>query len=158
MWEWFRHTYGPPAPTPEPPIAEQPVECAGDEVELLVERFVGAFNSGDFSALDALFAQEPDFEWYSTDAPGERLLPPAADRPSLVAYFQERHELGEWLAISSFRFNGNGRTSRPYGNFQYVMTRSADDLPPTEYGGKGASLCFRGRPDLLIVWSMSAHA
>ena len=157
VWEWFRRNFGPPAPTPEPPIAEQPVECGGDEVKLLVERFAGAFNSGDSSALDGLFAEEPDFEWYSTSAPGERLLPVAADRQSLVPYFETRHELSERLALKSFRFNGNGRTSRPYGNFEYVLTRSADDLAPTEYGGKGASLCYHDRPDSLIVWSMSAH-
>jgi hypothetical protein len=157
VWEWFRRNFGPPAPAPEPPIAEQPVECGGDDVKLLVERFVGAFNGGDYSALDGHFAQEPDFQWYSTGGPGERLLPVAADRESLVPYFRTRHELGERLAVKSFRFNGNGRTARPYGNFEYVLTRSADDLVPTEYGGKGAALCYRGRPDSLIVWSMSPH-
>lgn len=164
VWEWFSRNFGPPAPPPEPPIAEQPVECGGDEVRLLVERFVGAFNSGDFMALDGLFAEESDFKWYSTGAPGERLLPLAAERASLVPYFQQRHQLGERLTMSSFRFNGNGRVPREDGSFvfasgfQYELTRSADDLAPTVYGGKGASLCYQSRPDLLIVWSMGPRA
>jgi hypothetical protein len=136
------------------PAQEQPVSCAADEVSALVGRFVSAFNAGDFGELDEVFATEPDFEWYSTDAPGERLTPTANDRASLVRYFRERHALGERLFVRSFRFNGNTQASRPYGNFQYTLTRSADDLEPTPYGGKGAAYCYRKRADLLFVWSM----
>lgn len=102
-----------------------------------------------------MFAQEPDFEWYATGAPGERLLPLAGDRPSLMPYFRERHELGERLALNSFRFNGNTHASRPHGNFEYTLTRSASDLPPTVFAGKGAALCYPARSDLLFVWAMA---
>lgn len=134
---------------------EQPKPCTADEVESLVRRFIDAFNSGDLSALHALFAREPEFEWYSTDAPGERFTPAANDRPSLVPYFRDRHAAGEQLSLRSFRFNGNsGGGSRTYGNFEYGLTRSADDLEPTPYYGKGAAFCYRNRSDVIFVWSM----
>jgi len=134
---------------------EEPRLCTAGEVETLVQRFVGAFNNGDIDELDELFAQEPEFEWYSTDAPGQRFTPVANDRPSLVPYFAGRHALGEQLTLRSFRFNGNSGTGRrSYGNFEYALTRSAQDLEPTPYRGKGAALCDPDRPDLIFVWSM----
>jgi hypothetical protein len=146
--------HGVPTRTSRPPsTAEQPTLCTASEVETLVRRFIDAFNGGDSLALDALFARD-EFEWYSTDAPGERFTPLANDRASLVPYFATRHALGEQLTLRSFRFNGNSG-GPPYGNFEYGLTRSADDLQPTPYHGKGAALCYRTRPDLIFVWSMS---
>jgi hypothetical protein len=145
--------HGVPTRLPVPPAkSEPPMPCAAGEVETLVVRFVAAFNSGDLSRLDALFAQEPEFEWYSTDAPGARSTSLAYDRPSLVPYFAGRHALGERLTLRSFRFNGNSTT--PYGNFEYSLTRSAEDLEPTLYDGKGAAFCYRNRSDVIFVWSM----
>jgi hypothetical protein len=135
-----------------PPKSEQPKLCTKEEVETLVVRFIDAFNRGDLSALDSVFAQEPDFEWYSTDAPGERFTPLANDRSSLVPYFASRHAVGERLALRSFRFNGNSST--PYGNFEYGLSRSAEDVAPTPYYGKGAAFCYRYRSDVIFVWSM----
>jgi hypothetical protein len=134
---------------------EQPTACTAGEVETLVGRFVDAFNAGDTAALDQLFAREPEFEWYSTGGPGERLDPIARDRPSLMPYFAVRHAGGERLALRSFTFNGNTTfRSRRHGNFVYTLVRSADDLQPTDYRGKGAALCYRNREDELFVWSM----
>ena len=77
-------------------------------------------------------------EWYSTDAPGERFNEDAYDRSTLVRYFAARHARGERLVLRWFRFNGNTNGSGdPYGNFQYTLVRSADDLEPTRYHGKG---------------------
>ena len=121
------------APPPEP---EPPSLCSGDEVETLVARFLDAFNSGDLKGLDDVFAHEPDFEWYSTGAPGERFTPLANDRPSLVPYFATRHALDEQLTLRSFRFNGNSASRQPYGNFEYGLTRRAEDLPATPYNGE----------------------
>jgi hypothetical protein len=135
--------------------AEQPAPCTADEVEGLGRRFIGAFNGGDASELDRVFAHEPDFEWYSTNGPGERLDPVARDRASLVPYFRDRHAHGEQLALGSFTFNGNTTfRSRTHGNFVYSLTRSADDLAPTPYRGKGAALCYPNRSDQIFVWSM----
>jgi hypothetical protein len=133
---------------------EQPTLCTADEVDSLVGRFIAAFNEGDAGELDDIFAREPEFEWYSTNAPGERLTPVAHDRPSLVPYFRVRHAFGEQLTLRSFTFNGNTTGSRMYGNFVYTLTRSADDLEPTPYRGKGAALCYRNRSDVIFVWSM----
>lgn len=140
-----------PAPPPEP---EQPSLCTADEVETLVGRFLDAFNSGDLTGLDEIFAREPEFEWYSTDAPGERFTSLAKDRTSLLPYFAGRHALGEQLTLRSFRFNGNTAARSPYGNFQYGLTRSAEDLEPTSYYGKGAAFCYRDRSDVIFAWSM----
>lgn len=140
------------APPPEP---EQSTLCTACEVETLIGRFLDAFNSGDLSGLDHVFALEPEFEWYSTDAPGERFTPLANDRPSLVPYFAGRLALGERLTLRSFRFNGNSSAgSWPYGNFEYGLTRSAKDLEPTRYYGKGAAFCYHNRSDVIFVWSM----
>lgn len=82
------HTRTPPAPEPDQPTEpEQPALCSAGEVETLVGRSIEAFNTGDLRALDALFAREPEFVWYSTDAPGERFTSSANDRPSLVPYY-----------------------------------------------------------------------
>lgn len=132
--------------------------CTPAEVKRTVAGFIAAFNAGDTRRLDRAFAQKPYFRWYSTDAPGERLLPIAADRASLVPYFARRHALGERLALRSLRVNGNtlasGRGWKTYGNFQYTVVRQASDLPATDYRGKGALHCYATRPDELIVWSM----
>lgn len=133
---------------------EEPALCTAKEVEALVGRFLGAFNKGDLDELDVIFAREPEFEWYSTGAPGERLDPSARDRPSLVPYFRDRHAVREQLSLRSFAFNGNTDGRRRYGNFVYALTRSADDLAPSPYRGKGAALCYRNRSDSIFVWSM----
>jgi len=64
--------------------------CDPAEVASVVDRFVAAFNTGNTRRLDRLFARKPYFRWYSTDAPGERFLPVAASRASLLSYFARR--------------------------------------------------------------------
>jgi hypothetical protein len=142
-------------PTSAAVTSAEPKPCTAVEVRELVVGFVQAFNRGDDDALNGLFAPEPSFRWYSTDAPGERLRSEAYNRASLIPYFARRHAAGERLRLTSFKFNGNspGIAAR-YGNFEYGLVRSADDLPPTNYYGKGASSCYGDRPDLIFVWSM----
>jgi hypothetical protein len=139
------------APSPTPTL------CAPAEVERAVARFVDAFNRGDRRTLVSVWAPEPDFWWYSTPAPGARVLSVAQDRPSLVPYFLRRHGKGERLVLTFLQVNGNTEARRPYGNFGYRLIRRADDLTPTEYRGKGALHCYSARvgPDKLIVWSMA---
>ena len=132
-----------------------PKLCARAEIGRLVVRFIDAFNAGDVVRLDRIFARRPDFRWYSTDAPGERFLPVAADRPSLRGYFARQHARGETLVLGELKINGNTRAVKPYGNFEYELVRSADDLPAIPYQGKGAAHCYARRADVLIVWSMA---
>lgn len=128
--------------------------CTSAEVHQLVNRFVQAFNAGDQPTLQRLWAQSGHgFDWYSTDAPGQRVDPAGRDRASLVAYFAERHAHRETLRLKSFQFNGDAAS---YGNFQYTLTRQADDLPPTAYIGKGAAVCTT-IPRRLGVWSMAKN-
>lgn len=134
-----------------------PTLCSSVEVERAVARFVDAFNRGDRRTLASVWSPEPDFQWYSTPAPGERLRGVAQHRPSLVPYFLRRQARGERLELTSLQVNGNTAGRRPYGNFVYRVIRRADDLPPTDYRGKGALHCYPARvgPDKLIVWSMA---
>jgi hypothetical protein len=111
---------------------------------------VRAFNGGHEPRLDLLFAAEPDFEWYSTDEPGARIQGAAFSRETLLPYFASSHRRGERLKLSSFRFNGN---SSGYGHFEYGLDRSADDLAPAGYYGKGAAICTVYE-DMIAVWSM----
>ena len=92
------------------------------------------------------------FAWYSTDSPGQRINDEAYDRNTLMAYFARRHEQHEQLALESFRFNGTSPTG--LGNFEFELSRSADDgISSAPYGGKGAIDC--GVPNTLVVWSMA---
>jgi hypothetical protein len=125
------------------------IPCVSEEVRSLVVGFFEAFNRGEAARLDRLFAAS-DFEWYSTDAPGARLNSAAYDRKALVNYFGERHARGERLELRAFKFNGY---SDGYGHFEYGLVRSADDLAPTNYYGKGAAICTDGA-DVIAVWSM----
>jgi hypothetical protein len=131
-------------------LAAAPKPCTSTEVRSLVDGFVEAFNEGDLVRLDDLFAPRRAFKWYSTNGPGARLNAAAYDRETLVRYFERRHESGEQLEPRSFKFNGN---SAGYGHFEYGLVRSADDLAPTNYYGKGAAVCTASA-DVIAVWSM----
>jgi len=128
------------------------VRCTEASVRKLVNQFVVAFNLGDQRALQQLWApQGKGFDWYATDAPGQRIRSDAMDRAGLERYFARRHFARESLRLTSFQFSGNAAA---YGNFQYTLIRQADGLAPTAYTGKGAALCGPTRA-MLGVWSMA---
>jgi hypothetical protein len=127
--------------------------CTAREVRAAVKGFVAELNRGDLRALDRRFSPASRFEWYSTPAPGERFGEAAKDRSTLIPYFKERHARHERLTLR--RFDYNGASAARYGNFEYTLTRRADDLRrPTRYEGKGAAWCFKAAPDEIFVWSM----
>jgi hypothetical protein len=141
------------ADSPAPALATSlaaPKPCTSTKVKSLVVSFVEVFNQGDLARLDRLFAPRGAFKWYSTNGPGARLNDAAYDRETLVHYFARRHEDGEQLELRSFKFNGN---RDDYGHFEYGLVRSADDLAPTNYYGKGAAVCT-ATADVIAVWSM----
>jgi len=127
--------------------------CTASTSRQLVESFIRSFNKGDTAELDRLFS--PDvFEWYSTDAPGARVDKEAYDRAGLMAYFAERHREHEQLILESFQFNGQSAGGLGVvGNFEFELTRMADGLTPTSYGGKGVIACW-SNPQTILRWSM----
>jgi len=110
-----------------------------------VDSFIAAFNSGDIARLNQLF---PDFVLYETD--GEFSSPEPRSRSDLIAYFTQRHQLHERLKLESFGFRLSSTGS---GDFEFEVTRSADGLGPSPYGGKGSVLC-RTAPHTLSLWAM----
>ena len=128
--------------------------CSTAEARAVVAHFIDAFNDGDLAALDRIFAPEGRFQWYSTDAPGERLGDASYHRSTLIEYFAERHQRRERLELGSWKFNGN---RGGFGHFQFQLTRGAADLDGTPYDGKGAIDC-RWRPRSIAVWAMSELA
>jgi hypothetical protein len=120
----------------------------------VITRFVTAFNAGNRKALNETWVNKLSFKWYGvTSPPGLRAFPASVERSTLLSYFAERHAAHERLRLTNVKINGV--TAGAYGNFEFELLRSADDLPggPELYRGKGAALCSSGR---LMVWSMGA--
>lgn len=136
--------------TPKTNSDAGPASCRRDQVNRLVSDFFDAFNAGNLTELERLVANQPEFQWYSTDAPGERLQGEASDRSTLVGYFNARHDSGEHLTLRRFQFNGY---DQGYGHFEYQLTRSANSLARTRYEGNGAALC-KATGSVIAVWSM----
>lgn len=142
-------------------LAGSPASSAGESCnewgtrELVVE-FIGAFNRGDFTQLDRLFARGMWWRWYAVGtAPGKRTQGPAYNRTTLLKYFRARHKKHERLQLRSFQYTGR---SEGFAHFQYQVLRSADDIAgrsPRVYTGKGAMSCWVGR---LAVWGMGEEA
>jgi hypothetical protein len=127
--------------------------CTDSTSRQLVESFITTFNQGDTAELDRLFSADV-FEWYSTDAPGARVGREAYDRAGLMAYFAERHREHEQLKLESFQFNGESAGGLgAVGNFEFELTRMANGLAPTSYGGKGVIVCWTN-PHTILRWSM----
>jgi hypothetical protein len=128
-----------------------PNQCTPQVVHIVVERFIDAFNRGDIAQLDRLVAQQPQFVWYATDAPGQRFNAEAQDRDNLMAYFAARHRQHEHLVLNSLDVTF---TNASRGGLWAHLTRSADDgLPPTRYSSKGEVQCST-MPSSLTVWAM----
>jgi hypothetical protein len=130
-----------------PPTNTEPCDRASTSSAL--RSFIGAFNGGSFEKLDALFASEPDFQWYSAPAPGQRLGADAKRRDTLVPYFRRRHAAGDRFRLRTFDWNGK---SPHWSNFGFVALRSkphADGWIRSE--SKGAAICDDGRPSLITV-------
>jgi hypothetical protein len=123
------------------PAAAAAEDCRPHDVRAALSSFSRAYSRGDFAALDSLFAPKPDFRWYSTDAPGTRLMQAARKRSSLVPYFEARHRRHDRFRLRSFEFNGN---SPGWGNFQMSMRRRTDGYRRGRWfqvNGKGAAIC-----------------
>lgn len=109
--------------------------------------FVGAFTQGNYQRLNTLFADEPDFGWYSSNVPGLRRTTAAYDRSTLIDYFRKRHAQRDRLRRVSFAYHD-------HGNFTYSLRRSAKDYKGGAWFGligKGAADCSDGSAHLFVV-------
>jgi hypothetical protein len=109
--------------------------------------FLGAFSHGDYTRLNALFAVEPEFGWFSANAPGLRNAGDAYSRDTLIGYFRKRHAQDDRLRLVAFRYHGRG-------NFTYTLWRSALDYQngaAFRLIGKGAVACSGPTTRLLVV-------
>jgi hypothetical protein len=123
--------------------------CTSQEARRVVTSFIVNFNDGDLRQLNRLFSPAGLFKWYSVDGPAGRLDAASRDRGTLIQYFASRHRRGERLSLHSFQWKGY---SLGYGQFLYSLRRSAPDVGPASYFGKGAVLCLQ--PRTIAVWSM----
>lgn len=136
------------------PIAASPADtspCTRAQAAAAFESFVAYFNRGAFAKLDALFAAEPAFQWYSSPHPGRRLGAGAKDRDTLIPYFRRRHASNDELRPFAFYFSGN---SRRWSNFWFEALRRADGFDHGRWRGvigKGAMVCERGSPRIIVL-------
>jgi len=140
------------AAAPSLSAAQAEAGCSPAQTRTLIGRFVTAFNAGDRRAINDVWASKLWFKWYSvTTDPGARTPEAAARRDTLLPYFAARHAAHERLTLTNVKINGVSVGG--YRNFEFRLTRNADDLPkgPLAYRGKGASTCSTGR---LIAWVM----
>jgi hypothetical protein len=89
-----------------------PSHCGPEAIRSTLVSFTAALNSGDLEALDRLFAEKPDFQWYSTEWRSGRA---AKRRDTLIPYLRRRHERRERLRLAASRFNGNSPHYLPRG-------------------------------------------
>jgi hypothetical protein len=153
----LRGTTDLPFPVDNDPFASPGgVRCDVATFRAAVAAFVRAFNRGDLPRLDRLFSRR-NFVWYSSTAPGTRLLPDASSRASLIPYFRRRHSRGDRLTLLTYRFNGYER-ARDLGHFELSGRRRADDFRQGSWfpiEGKGALDCSK-RPVTIAVMSLGA--
>lgn len=126
-------------------------DCNGGLAESVVRTFLAALGRGDVTAVDAVFAQEPSFGWYSTTAPGARRTRVAADRSSLARYFGKRIAQHERMRITKRHSGVDASRGTAFLNGQ--LERRARDLGPTRFNFKTAVLC--SPTPQIIVWSMA---
>ena len=127
-------------------------DCAPGEAHTTFDAFVRAFDAGDAAALDRLVSPAGSFMWFSVSGAGKRLGEPSRDRATLARYFRLRHAQRDQYRDVTWRGNG---ISHGYANFQFRLTRMADDELPSRYEGKGAIIC---EGNSLAVWSMARRS
>jgi hypothetical protein len=131
--------------------AEQRASCSKRVTREAFTEFLTAFNRGDVSGLDSLFALEPKFQWYSSPAPGRRLNRASFRRKTLADYFRARHRDGDRMRLRSFHFNGR---SSSWSNFSYHLDRQTTSFYEGAWFqtiGKGALECSTGNPQIIVM-------
>lgn len=132
-----------------PPTDTSP--CTRAQARAAFNAFLVAFDRGDYAKLDSLFVGEPDFQWFSSNAPGRRLNSTADDRDSLVPYFRARHRRGDRLRLLDFHFTGR---SPHWSGFWFDLRRRSRDFRAGRWfptTGKGAVVCDGGRASFIVM-------
>ena len=125
--------------------------CSPAQTRAVITRFVTAFNVGNRKALNEAWVNKLSFKWYGvTSPPGVRAIQAAVQRSTLLSYFAERHAAHERLRLTKVKVNGV--TAGAYGNFEFELLRSADDLPdgPTALPRQGRGTVLDRTADGLV--------
>jgi hypothetical protein len=116
--------------------------CDATVARATLTRHVQAFNRALYGTLQELFAQEPEFGWYSVAPPFGRTNQRAQNRATLMAYFRARHAKREVLHVVKFNFaSTQERDAVVVANFNGHLTRRATDLPRERRGFKATIRC-----------------
>lgn len=146
------------------PTLPLPIGCDETKIRGVVAAFIAAFNRGDQDGLTRVFpvrGSDGDHPW-SGDPNQLRWFTLVRANPSkgidalnlytretLLAYFAERHAQHEQIRVLELVVNQTaGGPGAPAINF--LITRMADDLPESTFGGKGGVSCAHS---VIYLWS-----
>jgi hypothetical protein len=116
--------------------------CNASDARYAFNTFLSGFNAGKYSALQTMFAAEPDFMWHAVAPPYGRVAERSFNRATLDAYFRARHARREVLKLVKFNFaSTQQRDGALLANFNGTLTRKANDLPLERRGFKAALRC-----------------
>lgn len=124
--------------------------CTAGEIRAVAVRLLRSYNAADKAGLRRVLADPGDFRWFTVEdrAHGETFG--AYNPRAVLSYAARRHRAHDRLRLVSFTFNGHNAS---FGHFEFEVLRSADDLAPIRYSGKGAALCTV-EPPVIAVWAM----
>ncbi len=160
-------------PSPSRPAAATPVTyptvplpagCDDDAILGVVRDFIAAYNVGDQAGLARVFpakGSDGDHPW--TGDPNQlrwftlvRANPAKGvdglnlyNRDTLLAYFAERHAQHERMRMVELVVN-HGASGPGAAAINFRIARAADDLPESEFPGKGGVGCQHG---VIYLWS-----
>jgi len=146
------------------PTLPLPAACDAAAIRRVVGEFIAAFNAGDHAGLARVFPAtgsdgdhpwtgDPDqLRWFTLTRadPGTGVdALNLSTRDTILAYFAARHAQHERMRLVELVINpaGGGPVTAA---INFVITRTADDLPESPFGGKGGVGCTHG---LIFLWS-----
>ena len=150
-----------PVVYPTPPLSNG---CDETAIRGVVGDFIAAFNAGDQAGLARVFpakgsdgdhpwAGDPDqLRWFTLTRADPGTGVDALNlytRATLLAYFAARHAQHERMRVVELVINP--AASGPLtAAINFRITRTADDLPESTFGGKGGVGCAHG---VIYLWS-----
>lgn len=131
--------------------------CDEEEATAALDAFLTALARGNAGAVNAVFAPNPEFKWYSTTAPGLRSGSAAYRRETLLNYFRARVRKLERLSIFKKSLHYVIGPSQDTAGANGYLRRRATDLNSARFGFKFAVHCAqeKGEAPQIIAWSMA---